>query len=160
MVSRLLLARSHVLQGEVLEALPPDRCASGTCVEHAANAYRRALHRAPRGAEDVPEAQRIGPLGLSEFCNVMVEEYEDELAEAISKATSAAKTGLFAGMYEMKESVCVATAGACKSEQLNTITAHRIGQARNMSPEKMRQLQEAMAQSEAVPADPAHKDEV
>ena len=111
-------------------------------------------------SSDVPEAQRIGPLGLSEFCNVMVEEYEDELAEAISKATSAAKTGLFAGMYEMKESVCVATAGACKSEQLNTITAHRIGQARNMSPEKMRQLQEAMAQSEAVPADPAHKDEV
>ena len=43
----MLLARSHVLQGRILEALPSTRCAGGTCTEHAANAYRRAMHRAP-----------------------------------------------------------------------------------------------------------------
>lgn len=55
---RLSLAHAHLLQGRVLEALPPTRCAGGTCTEHAANAYRRALIRAPEGAAQLPEAER------------------------------------------------------------------------------------------------------
>eukprot|EP00316_Scyphosphaera_apsteinii_P016034 CAMPEP_0119326408 /NCGR_PEP_ID=MMETSP1333-20130426/68320_1 /TAXON_ID=418940 /ORGANISM="Scyphosphaera apsteinii, Strain RCC1455" /LENGTH=382 /DNA_ID=CAMNT_0007334713 /DNA_START=60 /DNA_END=1209 /DNA_ORIENTATION=+ len=46
-VGRVQLANLHVLQGRILEALPPSRCAGGTCTEHAANAYRRALQHTP-----------------------------------------------------------------------------------------------------------------
>ena len=55
---RLALSHAHLLQGRVLERLPPTRCAGGTCTEHAANAYRRALIRAPGGAAQLPEAER------------------------------------------------------------------------------------------------------
>lgn len=46
-------ARLYVTKGRVLEALPPHKCAEGTCTEHAANAYRNALQawRGERGGE-------------------------------------------------------------------------------------------------------------
>ncbi|KAL1526214.1 hypothetical protein AB1Y20_014940 [Prymnesium parvum] len=44
-------AALHLLKGRVLEALPPRRCAAGSCPEHAANAYRTALQLSPGLAE-------------------------------------------------------------------------------------------------------------
>uniref|UniRef100_A0A7S3B700 Methyltransferase type 12 domain-containing protein n=1 Tax=Haptolina ericina TaxID=156174 RepID=A0A7S3B700_9EUKA len=78
-------ARLHVTKGRVLEALPADKCAAGTCNEHAANAYRRALQVWPELAEATSALSRISAT-LSGASPAYVEALFDEYAGRFDEA--------------------------------------------------------------------------
>ena len=114
----------------------------------------RVLHFFPAKGASPGELDNLH-LGLQSYCNVLVEEYEDELEAALKKSEAAATSGILKGVYEMKVSICVDSTSACTNDQLNTISGHRIGGMRNLPPAKQAELQEminAMKQGNAKEA--------
>lgn len=92
-------------------------------------------------------------VGLSEFCNMVVEEYEDELSAVMDDAkpvdSALTKSMKGAARYEMKQAVCVHTTSLCTDEALNRISAHRMNLINEVDPEMKKKFAEVMAQMQA-----------
>ena len=82
---RKLYARLHMTKGRVLEALPATKCAAGTCIEHAANAYRKALQVWPGLSEASAALSRVSA-SLSGASPAYVEALFDEYATGFDEA--------------------------------------------------------------------------
>lgn len=94
------------------------------------------LKRAKDGAVDLNKP------GLGEFCDALVEEYEQELKTVMDTATPLSAVGQTlmgkaVPRFELKEDICVRGTEMCSQEALNTISAARIKQA---DPELMKQF--------------------
>lgn len=92
----------------------------------------------------------VTAIGLKQYCNTLVEEFEDAIVGEMASAKEfpSAMANAMAGMsrYSMVQALCVRATPSCSEESLNRITQHRMamGMKNSATRESMERLIEKM----------------